>query len=128
MRESHGVDEYTLPTFFRLHDLDHDMKLNRRELAALYGGHGVDVDLNTIDRVVVSSMLARFDKDGDAMLSLSEYMAAIESNELADPSNFQPGTVRRELGAGRHAAARVDGVGAAARKSGSVARRRQRSS
>jgi hypothetical protein len=78
MQEEHGVDDYSLPTFFRLHDMDGDRRLDRRELAVLYGGHDLDVDPDMIDARLVAPILAEYDADGDGMLSLEEYQRALD--------------------------------------------------
>ena len=78
MREAHNVDDYTLPTFFKLHDANNDRLLDRRELAVLYGGHDIDVDLETLEINIVQPILDKFDSNGDGKLSVQEYQAALE--------------------------------------------------
>ena len=81
MRQEHSIEDYSMPAFFRLHDVDHDRRLSPRELAVLYGGHDYDVDLDAIEEQIVDPLLDRFDTDRDGYLSLDEYRHAIDVDD-----------------------------------------------
>lgn len=71
MMSEHHIDQFDLPAFFKLHDLDSDGFWTTEEIAALYGlrHHSVTGQEKKtpdgLEEQIVSAVLAKLDKNGD---------------------------------------------------------------
>lgn len=71
MMSEHHIDQFDLPAFFKLHDLDSDGFWTTEEIAALYGlrHHSVTGEEKKtpdgLEEQIVSAVLAALDKNGD---------------------------------------------------------------
>lgn len=71
MISEHHIDQFDLPAFFKLHDLDSDGFWTTDEIAALYGLRhhsvtGLDKKVpDGLEEQIVSAVLAKLDKNGD---------------------------------------------------------------
>jgi hypothetical protein len=77
MHTEHHIDNFDLPAFFTLHDLNLDGMWDVPEIEAVYGVHhhsvkeAVGGQQELVDgraATIVAQVLAKLDKDGDGML------------------------------------------------------------
>lgn len=83
MATEHHIDSFDLPSFFHLHDLDHDGVWSREEIEAVYGVHHVYSQKKSPSEeehqkkadYIANFVLDTMDKNKDGKVSLEEFEA-----------------------------------------------------